>query len=478
MIILGLTFGKCSCFIYNKDGYTKGAIGIMFFKGSVFHTPSYGQLEFLEDALIEVNQQGVIEEVYTIEHRLYEEKLAYARQQAILTDLKQGQYFLPGFVDLHVHAPQWPQAGVALDEPLNVWLDECTFPLEAKYQDVAFAKQVYNDLVANLLARGTTTVLYFATVHLEASLALAKICAERGQRGLVGKVVMDHPEMNPDFYRDATTEQALADTEAFILAVKEMGADVLQGVYPVVTPRFVPSCTDEGLAGLGQLVDKYQVHVQSHCSEGQWEHDHVKERFGKTDTEVLNDFGLLTEKSVMAHCNFIDEHDGNLFVETGTAVAHCPISNAYFANGVIPTKRLKEQGVEMGLGTDISGGFSPSLWDNIKQAVMSSRMLEDGVDVQQPQVTRGVADSRISVIDAFSLATQGGGEALSLPVGVIAKGYACDLQVVDMQASYGTLTGFGVFNKPEEQLQKLLYLATPEHIKQVWVQGQLVHEKN
>jgi guanine deaminase len=364
-----------------------------------------------------------------------------------------------------------------LDEPLNKWLDECTFPLEAKYQDKEFAQNVYQDLVTNLLARGTTTVLYFATVHLEASLALARICAEQGQRGLVGKVVMDHPEMNPEFYRDASTQQALSDTEAFIVAVKELSKEVTQGIYPVVTPRFVPSCTDEGLAGLGKLAEKYNVHIQSHCSEGQWEHDHVKERFGKTDTEVLRDFGLLTEKSVMAHCNFVDEKDGEIFVKTGTAVAHCPISNAYFANGVIPIKRLKEQGVEIGLGTDISGGFSPSLWDNIKQAVMSSRMLEDGVDVTRTPDTRGVADSRISVIEAFSLATQGGGEALSLPIGVIEKGYACDLQVVDMNATGASLSGFGVFNEPADQLQKLLYLATPTNIKQVWVQGKLVHEK-
>lgn len=449
----------------------------MFFKGSIFHTPSYGQLVFAEDALIEVDEKGLIQEVFYVTDALYQAKLKEAKASEQFVELEEGQYFLPGFIDLHVHAPQWPQAGIALDEPLNKWLDECTFPLEAKYQDSTFAQTVYQDLVKNLLARGTTTVLYFATVHLEASLALAEICAKQGQRGLVGKVVMDHPDMNPDFYRDTSTQQALTDTEEFIVAVKELGKNVSQGVYPVITPRFVPSCTDEGLAGLGQLAEKYHVHVQSHCSEGQWEHDHVKERFGKSDTEVLRDFGLLTEKSVMAHCNFINEKDGEIFVETGTAVAHCPISNAYFANGVIPIKRLKEQGVEIGLGTDISGGFSPSLWDNIKQAVMSSRMLEDGVDVTCAQETRGVPDSRISVIEAFSLATQGGGEALSLPIGVIAKGYACDIQVIDMNATGASLSGFGVFNEPAEQLQKLLYLATPANIKQVWVQGKLVHEK-
>lgn len=123
--------------------------------------------------------------------------------------------FLPGFVDLHVHAPQWPQAGIALDEPLNVWLDECTFPLEAKYADPAFAKAVYQDLVAQLLARGTTTVLYFATIHLEASLQLAKICAALGQRGLVGKVVMDDPQANPAFLSGRINRRGISGYRTF-----------------------------------------------------------------------------------------------------------------------------------------------------------------------------------------------------------------------------------------------------------------------
>ena len=448
---------------------------IRYFKGDVFHTPSDGKLEYIEEALIQVDDAGIITKVTAKTDQGYEVELAKASEN--LQALSEGQCFLPGFVDLHVHAPQWPQAGIALDEPLNVWLDECTFPLEAKYADPAFAKAVYQDLVAQLLARGTTTVLYFATIHLEASLQLAKTCATLGQRGLVGKVVMDDPQANPAFYRDASTEEALADTERFIQEVQAIAKTAPQGVYPVVTPRFVPSCTDKGLAGLGALAEKYDVHVQTHCSEGQWEHDFVQERFGKTDTEVLQDFGLLREKAVMAHGNFISPADGARFVESGAAVAHCPISNAYFANGVIPIKRLKEQGVTIGLGTDISGGFSPSLYDNIKQAVMSSRMLEDGVDVTLPQNTRGVADSRISVIDAFSLATKGGGEALKLPVGVIKEGYAFDVQVIDTRQKENPLPDFGVFTSPEARLQKILYLATMQNIRQVWVQGKKVHEK-
>lgn len=449
-----------------------------YFKGSFFHTPTHGQLEFVEDALLLVNEAGVIQEILEMTDVTYLEKLRIARQAIDFVELEKGQYFLPGFIDLHVHAPQWPQAGVALDAPLNSWLDECTFPLEAKYQDIDFAKEVYHDLVAHLLSLGTTTVLYFATVHYEASLELAKICGQKGQRGLVGKVVMDLKEMNPSFYRDDSTESAIQETEAFILAVKELGKGVKQGIYPVVTPRFVPSCSDEALAGLGNLVQKHQVHVQSHCSESQWAHDFVFERFGKRDTEVLRDFGLLSDKSVMAHCNFLNEADGEIYIETGTAVAHCPISNSYFANSVFPVKKLKAQGVEMGLGTDISGGFSPSLYDNIKQAVISSRMLEDGVDTNKPMAERGIPDSRLSVVEAFSLATQGGGEALSLPIGLLKPGYACDLQVIDLNVQHNRISSFGVFEKPEEILQKILYLATTENIRQVWVQGNLVHKKD
>lgn len=445
--------------------------------GSYFHTPTYGEVTYVEDAFILMNHQGVIETILTPEDNDYSSRVEEYRKKDQLKELSEGQYLLPGFVDTHIHAPQWPQAGIALDAPLNVWLDEHTFPLEAKYADVEFAREVYTDLVQQLLARGTTTALYFGSIHKASSFELVKISAEMGQRALVGKVVMDDKEGNPDFYRDESTEIALRETEEFIQEVREYGKDVLQGVYPVVMPRFVPSCTDEALAGLGELAKKYDTHVHTHCSEGQWEHDFVKERFGKTDTETLRDFGLFGEKSVMAHSNFINDEDAGIYVETGTAVAHCPISNVYFANSVIPIKHLKDLNVQIGLGTDISGGFSPSLYDNIKQAVMSSRQLEEGVDTNLPQNERGVPNSRISVAEAFYLATIGGGEALNLPIGLIEPGYTGDFQVIDTAAEGHELPSFNVFNEPDYILQRILYLSTQANIKEVYIQGQLVHKR-
>ena len=444
------------------------------FCGNLLFTPEFGKLELLQEALMIVDEHGMISEIIKKNSSKYEQTKKLAQTNDRLIEFGSDKYILPGFVDLHIHAPQWPQAGVALDDPLNVWLDECTFPLERKYEDVEFAKEVYNDLVDQLLKRGTTTAVYFATRHLEASYELAKISAKKGQRAFVGKVVMDNPKQTAPDYRDQDTTSALEETKEFIRLVKDLAKDVKQGVYPVITPRFVPSCTTETLKALGTLAKKEDAYVQTHCSEGQWEHDYVIERFGKRDTEVLADFGLLKNKAIMDHCNFVDEKDGALFAKHHAAVAHCPISNAYFANGVLQAKRLQNQGVKVGLGTDISGGFSPSLYDNIKQCVMSSRMLEDGVDVDLAFDKRGKKDSRLSMVDAFYFATKGGGKAVCLPLGSFEAGQICDFQVLDPNEASNKLPGLDIFTRPVDILAKLLYLSTPANIKEVWVQGQKV----
>ncbi|RUS45071.1 guanine deaminase [Cohnella sp. AR92] len=447
------------------------------FQGTAFTSATPKEVTALKDRLFCIREDGVIGRVVAPEEDDYQAIVDAYRDGPGFRRLDEGQYLLPGFVDLHVHAPQWAQSGTALDIPLYDWLNTYTFPLEAKFSDLSFAKNVYEDMVSTLLANGTTTVLYFATIHKEASILLARICADKGQRGLVGKVVMDDPEQNPDYYRDADTATALKDTEEFILAVKELGASAKQGVYPVVTPRFIPSCTDEALQGLGELAAKHDTHIQSHCSESDWAHGYVQERCGKHDAFALHGFGLLTEKSVMAHCNFLDEDDAALFAETGTAVGHCPISNAYFANSVIPIARWLDIGVEIGLGTDISGGFSPSLFDNARQAVISSRMLEDGVNGELPASKRGVPNSRITINEAFYLATAGGGESLSLPVGRLEEGYAWDVQIIDTALRTSRLPLYDANEPLEDIFQKIMYLVRPENIREVWVQGEQVHKR-
>lgn len=450
------------------------------FLGTFYHALVYGGFERLENALIEVNARGVIERVVSQESPEHAAAVRSWREAGKLVELGWGRVGLPGFVDIHVHAPQWPQAALALDEPLYRWLDERTFPLESKFSDVDFAREVYSDLVDQLLARGSTTAVYLGSAHLEASIELAAICDEKGQRALVGKTVMDDPQANPDYYRDASPEAAVRDTETLVREVEAIGRASHQGIWPVITPRFIPSCTDEVLRGLGQVAEKTGAFVQTHCNEGQWEHDVVLERFGKTDPYALRDFGLLREHSIMAHCPYLTEEEGEMFAELGVSIAHCPMANAYFSSAVAPIQRFREQGIHVGLGTDISGGYSPSMYENIRQAVVVSRLLETGVNAMlAPDERGGLGEgTRVSIAQAFWLATTGGAEALGLPVGTFEVGRAFDLQVVDLKRPDSDLTGHGVFTGPADELARILYLSVPDNVRKVYVQGRLVRDKD
>jgi len=435
------------------------------YRANFFHSPAKGQIECIDDAFLLIEDGAIASVVTSQEHRWQE------LQNEPATDLRDQGFLLPGFVDLHIHAPQFPQLGQALDVPLEVWLQTHTFPLEARYKDLDYADSVYRTLVRTLLANGTTTAMYFATIHNPASLRLAEICLEMGQRALVGRVAMDLADECPDFYRDASAEESVALTEEFIAAVPGLAGNHTGLVKPVITPRFIPSCSDKALQGLGDMAHRTGAHVQTHCSESDWEHGHVLARCGKTDTEALAEFGLLGRHTILAHSNFITDDDMDIIRKRGAGVAHCPLSNVYFSNAVFPLRRALEKGLHVGLGTDISGGPSASLLDSVRMSIAASRMMEDGVDAKSQAGERGTPDSRIDFRTAFWLATRGGGEALDLPVGCFTPGNQFDAILVRLPEEYhGDEDAAG-----DALLQKIVMLATRESIHATFVAGRLVN---
>ena len=435
------------------------------YRANFFHSPAKGQIERVDDAFLLIEDGAIASVVTSQDHRWQE------LQNEPATDLRDQGFLLPGFVDLHIHAPQFPQLGQALDVPLEVWLQTHTFPLEARYKDLDYADGVYRALVRTLLANGTTTAMYFATIHNPASLRLAEICLEMGQRALVGRVAMDLADECPDFYRDASAEESVALTEEFIAAVPGLAGNHTGLVKPVITPRFIPSCSDKALQGLGDMAHRTGAHVQTHCSESDWEHGHVLARCGKTDTEALAEFGLLGRHTILAHSNFITDDDMDMIRKRGAGVAHCPLSNVYFSNAVFPLRRALEKGLHVGLGTDISGGPSASLLDSVRMSIAASRMMEDGVDAKSQAGERGTPDSRIDFRTAFWLATRGGGEALDLPVGCFTPGNQFDAILVRLPEEYhGDEDAAG-----DALLQKIVMLATRESIHATFVAGRLVN---
>jgi guanine deaminase len=440
----------------------------------LMQTPAMDHLQVIEDAVVAVDDAGRITEVEAADS---EAGGALLRSGAARVATPPGSVLIPGLVDLHVHAPQWPQLGTGLDLPLERWLFEHTFPLEARYADPSFARPVWTDMVATLLRHGTTTATYFATIDGAATSALARATADAGQRAFVGRVAMDHPDGTPEWYRD---HSAVAGVAASARSIDEITAiDAGRGlVRPIITPRFTPACTDELLLGLGELAESTGVPVQTHCSESDWAHWYALERFGRTDSSALDAFGLLRPGTVLAHSNHVTDDDAAVIRGRGAGIAHCPLSNAYFANAVLPVRRLVTAGVRMGLGTDVAGGASPSLLHQAHDAVTVSRLLNDGVDRATSRGDRGVPGSTIDTTLAFWLATLGGASVLGIPVGLLEPGRRFDAVLVDTTSRRGSLRVWPEVDTPERTFEKIVRLAGPADIVGVWVDGRRVVDRS
>ncbi len=436
---------------------------------TLMQTPERGCLD-VRDVLVVVDGDGWVVGIHPKGSTAADADAAAADTHTVLPA---GTVLLPGLVDLHVHAPQWPQLGTGLDLPLGDWLADYTFPLEARFDDFDFARTVWLDLVESLLAHGTTTAAYFSSRYLNATTELAATCHRAGQRAFVGRVAMDHPGETPPSYRDASAEAGVTLSARSIDEIRAIDPDG-QLVRPIITPRFTPACTDALLEGLGELAKAVGVPVQTHCSESDWEHDHVLDRFGASDTTVLERFGLLTRGTILAHVTHADSNDLERIIESGAGVAHCPLSNAYFASAVFPTRRALDLGVPIGLGSDIAGGPSPSLLHQCHQAVTSSRMLEDGANPTRPVAERGVPRSRINILTAFWMATVGNARILDLPVGLIKVGYQFDAVAVDTTLTGSPLRVWEELDTPERVFEKVVRLAGPAEISAVWVNGRQV----
>ncbi|KAH9598986.1 Amidohydrolase-related [Trypanosoma melophagium] len=270
---------------------------------------------------------------------------------------------------------------------------------------------------------------------------------------------MDIPGQCPEYYRDKSAADSIKNTAAFIEAVKALEGNEKGFVLPSVNPRFVPTCSTEALRGLGELAQRYGFHVQTHCSEGDWEHNHVIDRLKKHDAFALDEMILVTRRTVLLW-----------------PIAHYQIS--ILPNAVFPLKKALDKNLHVGLGTDIAGGRSPSVLDTCRHAVVASRVPEDGVDPNNdPEVQAGWKDSRANFIETFWLATTQGGVTLDLNIGKFAPGYAFNGLVMDVDAPGSNVRVFNSEDSLGDIFQKIVYNATNTNIMQTWVNGKLVHRR-
>ena len=259
------------------------------------------------------------------------------------------------------------------------WLNKVTFPNEAKCEDPGYARALYTRLVKRLLRNGTTTVQYFATIHLEASQILADICDTVGQRAYVGKLNAD--QLSPEYYIE-TTLSSLSDTEKFIQYCHRQFPSTHNRsaiVHPVITPRFIPTCSYTLLQGLGRLAEKYDCHVQSHAAETVDQVTLVLQQYPELerDVAIFSSVGLLRpNKTVFAHGVHLHDSEVTTLAQQKIGIAACPFANILYSRGVVPVKRYMQMGLRVGLGTDIGGGPAAGMLSAIRTAVLADRTID------------------------------------------------------------------------------------------------------
>ena len=380
--------------------------GKKIYRANILFTKERTHFEVIERGYVVVDDSGRVVEVT--------EHLSAEHEGIEVVDYGD-RLLIPAMNDLHVHAPQYRNQGIAMDLELLPWLQNYTFPEEMKYCDTKYAERMYRRFVHDMWRFGTMRACLFATIHKESTLLLMNIFKETGMGALVGKVAMNRncPE--------GLTETVDDMVQGYEELIKECGEDGL--VRPIITPRFVPSCTSEMLRACGELATKYQLPVQSHLSENKDEIAWVKELEPESTCygDAYDRYGLFGQTpTVMAHCVWSDGEELELIKRRGVVVAHCPTSNFNVASGMAPIRKFLDEGVKVGLGSDISGGHDLSIF----------RMMVYAIQVSKMHYQQNHNVPFLSLSEVFWIATKSAGSFFGR-VGSFEPGYEFDALVID-----------------------------------------------
>ena len=416
------------------------------YKAHILFTKEKERFEVFENGYVAV-EDGRVTGVST---RLSE----VAGPDAEVTDFG-NKLLIPAMNDMHVHAPQVHNQGVAMDLELLPWLQNYTFPEEAKYADTHYAERMYRRFLHTQWLFGTMRSVVFGTVHTESTRILMKLYQEAGMGAMVGKVAMNRN------CPDNLSEDVEAYTQGQERLIADFGDDNAL-VRPIITPRFVPSCTPELLKTCGELANKYQLPVQSHLSENTSEIAWVAELEKESTSygDAYNRYGLFGQTpTIMAHCVWTNGSELELMKRNRVMVAHCPTSNFNLSSGLAPVRTFLDEGLPIGLGSDISGGHDLCMFRILTYAIQVSKM-----HYQQDK-----SKAFLTLPEIFWIATKSAGSFFG-KVGSFEPGYDFDALVIDDAVLH-----------PDEysllhRLERFIYVGDDRQIAHRFCRGQEVKE--
>ena len=420
------------------------------YKAHIFYTKEQSRFEVLENGYVAVNTDGRVTGVAT-------DLASLNGEDAEVVDFGD-RLLIPAMNDLHVHAPQYRNQGIAMDLELLPWLQHYTFPEEMKYADTGYAERMYHRFVHDLWRFGTMRSCVFATSHTESTRILMRLFQKAGMGALVGKVGMNR---NCPEGLSESVEEMVKGYESLINSQSSIH-DSQSLVRPIITPRFIPSCTPEMLRACGELAAKYQLPVQSHLSENKDEIALVQTLEPKSTSygDAYNRYGLFGQMpTVMAHCVFTEGKELELMKQNGVIVAHCPTSNLNVTTSIAPIRQFLNEGVRVGLGSDISGGHDLSIF----------RVMVYAIQVSKLHYQRNHERRFLTLSEAFWMATKSAGSFFG-QVGSFEPGYEFDALVIDdRDLNYDHYSLL-------ERLERYIYLGDDRQIEKRFCRGKEIGE--
>lgn len=419
------------------------------YKAHILYTKERSHFEVLENGYVAVDAEGRVTGVAA-------DLASLDGEDAEVTDFGD-RLLIPAMNDVHVHAPQYRNQGIAMDLELLPWLQNYTFPEEMRYADTGYAEWMYRRFVRDLWRFGTMRASVFATIHTESTRLLMLLFEEAGMGALVGKVGMNRN--CPEGLQEKVDDMVKGYEELYR---STLNASPSTKVRPIITPRFIPSCTPEMLRACGELAAKYQLPVQSHLSENHGEIELVRqlEPESRNYGDAYDRYGLFGQTpTVMAHCVWSDGEELELMRQRGIMVAHCPTSNLNIASGMAPIRKFLSKGLPVGLGSDISGGHDLSIF----------RMMVYAVQVSKMHYQQNHELPFLSLSEVFWMATKSGGSFFG-KVGSFEPGYEFDALVIDdsdlNHSQYSLL----------ERLERYIYMGDDRQIAHRFCCGQEISE--
>jgi len=420
------------------------------YKAHVLYTKDRNRFEVLENGYVAVDTDGRVIGA--------SDDLASLNTEGVEVIDFGDRLLIPAMNDMHVHASQYRNQGIAMDLELLPWLQNYTFPEEMKYADTRYAERMYRRFVHALWRVGTMRSCVYATVHTESTLVLMRLFQEAGMGALVGKVGMNRncPEELIE-----SVEEMVKGYEA-LMKVQCSTHNAQPLVRPIITPRFIPSCTPEMLRACGELAAKYQLPVQSHLSENKDEIDLVRmlEPESTCYGDAYERYGLFGQTpTVMAHCVFTENEELELVKRNRVMVAHCPTSNLNVTTGIAPIRLFLDEGVQVGLGSDVSGGHDLSIF----------RMMVYAVQMSKLHYQRNHARAFLTLSEVFWMATKSAGSFFGR-VGSFEPGYEFDaLLINDHDLNHDNYSLL-------ERLERYIYIGDDRQIERRFCRGTEIPE--